>query len=55
MKAFVRYVAVFIAFVVLSPHSYSQTLNKGMEGFTSVNIHVAAGTDCGVRESSLRS
>ena len=38
MPNIIRYLAVLIALVALPAHSYSQTANKGMEGFTGVDI-----------------
>ena len=59
MPSIIRFLAVLIAFVALSPHSYSQTLDKGMAGFTKVGIIVVEvgqeARDCGVTETGLRS
>ena len=59
MKATIRFLAVLIAVVALSPHSYSQTMNKGMEGYTGVDIIVEDldpdARTCGVTRSDIRS
>ena len=40
MPNIIRFLAVLIAFVALSPHSYSQTVGKVLEGITSVQVRV---------------
>ena len=59
LKAIVRYLAVFIAFVAVSPQSNSQTVDKKMEGLQGIEILVENLTrdsrDCGVTKEGLRS
>ncbi len=59
MRATMWYLAVLIAFVALSPHSYSQTVGKRMEGIGSVRISALnlneEAADCGVTKVDLRS
>ena len=59
MRATMWYLAVLIAFVTLSPHSYSQTVGKRLEGITSVRISASdlneEAMDCGVTKEGLRS
>ena len=40
MRATMKYLAVLIAFLALSPHSYSQTVGKVLKGITSVQVRV---------------
>ncbi len=40
MQATIRFLAVLIAFVALSPHSYSQTYGHVLEDLKSVKISV---------------
>lgn len=40
MQASIRFLAVLIAFVALSPGSYAQRLDKTLEGITSVQVRV---------------
>ena len=58
MRATMWYLAVLIAFVALSPHSYSQTIGKRMEGIGSVRISAfnlnEEAADCGVTKEDLR-
>lgn len=53
----IRFLAVLIALVALSPHSYSQTFDNKLEGIKSVRILVTdlGESSCGVTEDSLRS
>ena len=56
MKSVITYLAVLIAVVSLSSHSYAQTRNKILEGITRVDIIVeVTGESCGLTHSSLRS
>ena len=59
MPNIIRFLAVLIAVVALSPHSYSQTVGNDLEGVRSVKIIVKiddkdAGS-CALTEDSLRS
>ena len=59
MQATIRYLAVLIAFVVLSPHSYAQTRGKYLEGIARITVGVgtltvADGAEiCGVTKEGL--
>jgi len=59
MKVAITYITVLIAFVVLSPHGYSQTDEKVLEGITSVRVVASIsdedGSACGLREEGLSS
>ena len=63
MPNMIKYLAVLIALVALSPHGYSQTLNNVLEGVTSVRIDVRDinpheednTSNCGATKEDLRS